>query len=170
MEKEKIESQVTSLLTNYGYDFEKDTHVDIISFTKRLGFLVGNAQLEDNEDGFLLIQPNDSHDKIIGVNANRSLAFKRFVIAHELAHFILHYERGQVYLHRDHKKGKDNDENDADYFAAALLLPSVSFKRVYNKLTKDGLNENAACLELANIFNVPYESVSRRISEVFLEN
>lgn len=56
-----------------------------------------NAKLNDNEDGFLAIQPGEttkngeacSEDKIIGVNLDRSLDWKRFIIAHEFGHFIL---------------------------------------------------------------------------------
>lgn len=167
MEKKYIDNQVDGLLTQYGYDFNNDTHVDIVSFAKRFGFLVGNAQLDESEDGFLIIQPAEPQDKIIGVNSNRSFEFKRFVIAHEFAHFILHYKQGTAYLHREHKKGKTEAENDADYFAAALLMPSEAFKRMYNKLKASGLNENATCLELASVFKVPFESVSRRVNELF---
>lgn len=175
MEKNQIETQVTALLKEYGYVFDKDDYVNIVDFVQHLGFIVGNAQLDDNEDGFLAIQVssmakngNDtSNDKIIGVNSVRSLDWKRFIIAHEFAHFVLHYKSGEIYLRRENKKGKDDEENDADYFAAALLMPKESFKRLYRRFRESGLNDTAISLQLAAVFKVPFDSVSRRIGEVF---
>lgn len=174
MEKNQIETQVTTLLTSYGYVFDRDDYVNIVDFVRHFGFIVGNAKLDDAEDGFLAIQASNlakngngtSNDKIIGVNSKRSLDWKRFIIAHEFAHSILHYKTGEIYLHRENKKGKDDEENDADYFAAALLMPKDSFKRLYNHFKKSGLNDTAICLQLASIFKVPFDSVSRRIKEV----
>lgn len=174
MDKKQIEAQATALLKEYGYVFQKDDYVDIVKFVQYLGFIVGNAQLDDSEDGFLAIQASNmakngngtSNDKVIGVNSQRSLEWKRFIIAHEFAHSVLHYKTGEIYLHRENKKGKGNEENDADYFAAALLMPKESFQRLYNQFREEGLNETAICLQLASIFKVPFDSVPRRINEV----
>lgn len=174
MEKKQIETQVAALLEEYGYNPNKDDYVNIVDFVQNLGFVVGNAKLDDAEDGFLAIQTSDmakdgdgtSNDKIIGVNAKRALDWKRFIIAHEFAHSVLHYKTGEIYLHRESKKGKGEEENAADYFAAALLMPKESFKRLYAKFKNDGLNDTAIYLQLASIFKVPFDSVSRRVSEV----
>lgn len=167
MEKMQIEAQVTSFLKMFGYRFDQDDYVDVVKFVQQLGFTVGNAQLADTEDGFLAIQKGDtSNDKIIGVNANRSLEWKRFIIAHEFGHSVLHYKAGEIYLHRENKKGKDGEENDADYFAAALLMPERSFKRLYEKFASEGSNRTAICFQLATKYRVPVDSVSRRIDEV----
>lgn len=174
MEKKQIEIQVAALLEEYGYNPDKDDYVNIVDFVQHLGFIVGNAKLDDAEDGFLAIQTSDmakdgdgtSNDKIIGVNAKRSLDWKRFIIAHEFAHSVLHYKTGEIYLHRESKKGKGEEENAADYFAAALLMPKESFKRLYDKFKNDSLNDTAIYLQLASIFKVPFDSVPRRVSEV----
>ena len=179
LEKQFIETQVSALLTQYGYNPEKDTYVDIISFAKKFGFLVGNAVLDEQEDGFIIIHPKNANShkqttrspmaserKIIGVNMNRSLEWKRFVIAHEFAHSVLHYKQEDIYLHRETTRGRSQEENDADYFAAALLMPQNSFRRIYNELVTQGLNKNTICYQLASMYKVPFESVSRRIDEV----
>lgn len=170
MEKKTIKEKATTLLSQYGYNPISDDYVDIVDFVKKLGFSVGNASLPDSEDGFLAIRPSpnvkDKIDKVIGVNVNRSLELKRFIIAHEFAHSVLHYQKGQIFLHRENKKGKDEEENDADYFAAALLMPQKSFNRIYQKYRADGLAENVIYLNLALIYKVPLESVLRRISEI----
>ena len=48
-------------------------------------------------------------------------------------------------------------------------MPKDSFKRLYMQLEENGLNRTAACLQLATIFKVPLDSVSRRVDEVFDE-
>lgn len=172
--KQAIEQQVKVLLKNYGYSEGRDSCLDIVDFVQTHGFVVGNAELDDNEDGFLAIQPMESpkntgnvpYGKVIGVNSKRTLNWKRFIIAHEFAHSVLHYEDGNIYLHRENKKGKGDEENKADYFAAALLMPKDSFKRMYDMFYTDGLNIDEICKRLCLLYKVPLDSVSRRISEV----
>ncbi|HIU50890.1 MAG TPA: ImmA/IrrE family metallo-endopeptidase [Candidatus Limousia pullorum] len=169
MDKRDIEKNVNIMLERYGYSQEHDNYIDIVDFVRKLGFSVGSAELEDNDDGFLIVQPNGVdglNDRIIGVNSKRSYEFKRFIIAHEFAHFILHYKGGSAYLHRENKKGKNEEENEADYYAANLIMPKNSFLREYNNLKNSGLENNAIGVQLASIYKVPLESALRRISEV----
>lgn len=169
MEKSIIENEVKTLLTQHGYNSDKDNYVDIVDLVQKEGFMVGNATLSDDEDGFLAIRPSRSvGDKLIGVNRTRPIELKRFIIAHEFAHSILHYRDGEVVLHRENVKGKGEEENDADYFAAALLMPSASFKRIYEQLQGAELSVEIICLNLATIYRVPLESVRRRIEELDL--
>ncbi len=169
MEKNCIETKVAQLLLEYGYNQDTDTYIDIVDFAQKWGFSVGNAFLPDREDGFIAIRPisrTEKPEKTIGVNINRPLYFKRFIIAHEFAHSILHYKNGEIFLHRENKKGKDDEENDADYFAAALLMPEKSFSRTYHQYKSEKMAENEIYLKLAEIYKAPLESVLRRISEV----
>lgn len=172
MNKKEIENIVSVLLEQYGYDEEKDDYLDIVAFTRSLGFNVINAEQPEEEDGFIVIRPDPTQDddgfgdKIIVVNDKRSFEWKRFIIAHEFAHSMLHYQVGSLYLHRENKKGKSAEENEADYFAAALLMPRISFARNYKRLQKKGLPENPLLFQLASIYKVPFESVSRRVNEV----
>ena len=73
-------------------------------------------------------------------------------------------------MHRENVKGKNESENAADYFAAALLMPVRSFSSEYQKLKSKNLSENAICMQLSSIFKVPLESVSRRILELNLQS
>ncbi len=171
MEKIQIEKMVDSLLDLFGYSKE-DQYVDIVEFTKKMGFTVGNADLDENEDGFLLISQDR---RVIAVNSDRPMEWKRFIIAHEFSHFILHYvlsddfknpTQESVLLHRENKKGRNESENDADYFAAALLMPRKTFKKQYEKYKSEGLDDNVIYFHLATIFSVPLESAKRRVNEI----
>lgn len=174
MEKTVIEQKTEELLKQVNYT---DGEVDVIAVAKSLGFVVGNAVLEDDMDGFVIVQAGKNEilkiktDKLIGVNSSRDLGFKRFIIAHEIAHYILHYSSESVngmYAHRDHRKGRSDKENDADYFAANLLMPKDAFKKKYNELKDKELQLNDMLLLLASYFSVPLESAKRRIQEIGL--
>ena len=139
MDKALIEKKVGELFERIGYDGDRE-EIDIIQIAKKLGFAVGNALLDNDDDGFIIVQEGVDNilgiktDKLIGVNSKRTLEWKRFIIAHEIAHYILHYsneKRNGMYAHRDHKKGKNDLENDADYFAASLLMTRDKFTKKY---------------------------------------
>lgn len=151
--------------------------MDVINAAGILGFTVGISALPDWNDGFILVDHVKEHiqkliglltDKAIGVNSERDLQTKRFIIAHEIGHYMLHYneEDGVLYARREDVKGKDMEENDADFFAACLLMPREYFKRKYEELKGKDLNDDEIITLLQKHFNTPYESVERRMIEI----
>ena len=139
MDTSKIEKSVKDTLRSVKYTIS-GCSVDVIDVAKRLGFVVGNAVLNEEDDGFIVVEEGRKEimgiktDKLIGVNSDRSLAWKRFIIAHELGHYVLHFKEKNLkglYAHRDHKRGRDELENEADFFAANLLMPRESFENKY---------------------------------------
>lgn len=165
MEKREIERKAKEVLIEFGYNPEKDDYVDAVRLAKSVGFKVGESdKLSDDEDGFIVVSPDESL-RVIGINHFRNFAEKRFIVIHELAHYFLHKEtlKKQVML-REHKKGKNTKENDADYFAACVLMPSESFCRQAKKYSSEERVER-----LERMFLVPTESVVRRLSEVGIE-
>lgn len=176
MEKREIEKKVQELLIDYGYYQDEQDAFDVVRFARSHGFFVGAGNMPDSEDGFLIMQPdsagtvrdNGYGEKVIVVNKDRPAPYNRFVIAHEFAHSVLHYKGQKIYLHREHRKGKGEMENDADYFAAALLMPEESFRRSYQKLRDEGLEGDGVSARLAQLYRVPLESARRRIEELEL--
>lgn len=172
MRKKEIAEKVSALLEEQGYDCVKDTYVDIAALATSLGFLVGeSSKLPFQEDGFLFV-PGDKKDMLIVVNNYRTTEEKRFIVAHELAHYMLHYEdstAGESIMYREHIKGKNDRENDADYFAACILMPYESFfkKAEYLKVQNYELKDIIDILQ--SIFKTPRESVQRRMEEVYHE-
>lgn len=59
---------------------------------------------------------------MIGVNHERDLFTKRFIIAHELDHYILHGENKPIFAQREKTHGRTPEENEIDFFAACLLM------------------------------------------------
>ena len=142
-----LEEMLANFYKNKNQDFEP-TRDDIFEFAKSLGFRVWKLPLdEESLDGIILVYKNK---KKIGLNENLDLVDARFVLAHELAHYIKQFserpdrllvaERDRVF-HGDQKKPF---ENDMDYLAAALLVPKDAF-------TKDLLNRGINLQELKDV-------------------
>ena len=73
-----------------------------------------------------------------------------------------------MYAHREHKKGKNEIENEADFFAANLLMPRKKFKNKYNELKKKDLSTDEIILLLADKFTVTQLMTKRRFEELGL--
>lgn len=177
MDKAIIEQKAneTLQLTQLNEDVES---VDIIDIAKKLGFVVGNAGLEDDVDGFIIVEKGKDEllgqntDRIIGVNATKELNWKRFIIAHEIGHFRLHYnenENSGIYAHREHKKGKNEQENEADFFAACILMPRERFVRKAKELMEKGLTKDEMIILLADKFCVTHKMTERRFGELGID-
>lgn len=183
---EHIDSKIQNVVAKFiypnaiGEEQSKVGYVDIIGIAKGLDFSVGNVTLSDEEDGFIFVNegnkifPNLPGNKLIGVNSNLSLQWKRFVIAHELGHYFLHYidnavEYKGMYAHRENLKGKGPKEQEADYFAACLLMPKDLFLKKYTQFSNGSkLSNSEIALLLAKEFIVTPVMAGRRIEELEL--
>ena len=174
MEKERIEAKAQAILHAFG--MHAGGQVDVLLLARNAGFAVGNANLDDDEDGILLVNTKEEKilgvktQKLIGVNAKRDLPFKRFVIAHELGHYFFHLEnkpKGDIILaRRESLHGRDGEENGMDYYAACLLMPAGAFREKYGELKEMGIPLGEIPERLSRLFNVPLISAERRVGEV----
>lgn len=166
MDKKTIEIRADKVLNAYGYDPSVCVYVDAVKLARFFGFSVLESdQLLELDDGSVTVSA-DGSEKTIIVNTNRNFEAKRFIITHELSHYLLHYKEEQkMFRHRENVKGKSEEENDADYMAACLLMPRHSFKAKYEALKKENGFPDLI-LELQLTFKATSESVIRRISEI----
>ena len=90
--------------------------------------------LEGDLSGFLY---RDNEQAVIGVNTSHSPARQSFTIAHELGHLLLHV-REQLHVDRGFRvrlrsgvssQGTDEAEQEANFFAASLLMPREFLER-----------------------------------------
>lgn len=167
VKREEIEQRARVVLNVAGYDDGISAYIDAVSLARLFGFVVEeNGDMPDSEDGSVTVS-EDGKEKNIVVNDMRSIEYKRFVITHELAHYLLHYMgTGKMFKHRENTKGKGLEENDADYFAACILMPQKSFVAKYEALKDDGYRDSELITKLQDIFKTPRESIVRRIDEV----
>lgn len=90
--KQKIREKVSKILTECKFSSSNHDNIDIVKFARFFGFRVGESKkLLDIEDGFIFISESRK-EYLIGVNYNRTLEEKRFIVAYELAHYFLHYD------------------------------------------------------------------------------
>ena len=171
MEKKKIEQLTAELLNQFVEDTENEAgYVDIVALARHFGFEVGESKkLSVTENGFISVS-KDKQELLIGVNYYRTWEEKRFIIAHELAHYFLHYKDSKLsepvfLMHSEKIKGKNETENDADYFAACLLMPRDKFESAY-KQAKNSYTHIEMIDYLGGIFRTPRESIERRINEL----
>lgn len=166
-------------------DIKLNQNTDIVRTGKRLGFDIFKLPLDDEQlDGVILCEDGD---KIIGVNDSLDMQDSRFVVAHEIAHYISEKAdaiNGKVplFARRDkilHGEEKSATENDMDYMAAAMLVPKDIFiedLKVFNVNfgeLKD--HQESTVIEkvnskiinyLAILYNVKVQVIVRRIAEL----
>jgi len=108
--------------------------VPVSRVAKAKGARIFVDSLDGDLSGFLY---RDKVQAVIGVNTSHSRARQNFTIAHELGHLLLH---DQEQLHVDHEfrfrlrndvssQGIDEHEQEANYFAASLLMPRQFIER-----------------------------------------
>lgn len=177
-EKKNHIDEITKKVLTEVFGKEIVLPIDIIKVVKKYGFTLVNARLDENEDGFIMINKSENNilgfetNKLIGVNSSKSLPWKRFIIAHELGHYKLEYEDSDnklQFAHRDHRKGKDERENEIDYFSASILMPKDEFINLHEYyLSNPKVNKDLLVDFLATQFQVTKKMVTRRIEEVGL--
>lgn len=151
----------------------------IVSIAKDFGFVTYKADnIPEGISGNIFVGGNTEHDygndKIIIVSANDPLPHQRFIVAHELAHYLMDYlpqnknNNEYIFSRAYHKSNANGDEEEkADRFAAEILMPRQIFISEYaNAMTNSDYNLDYTIPYLAGIFNVKESCISKRIQEV----
>lgn len=149
--------------------------VDIFKVASILGFDVRGAEFKEPLEGLLLVDetaekiPGFSSNKIIAYNCQKNINMKKFIVAHELAHYInaknISSDEKIVLATRDLEGDYSNnvDEQRMDYMAASIIMPREDLVKNYN-------NKSIDQAELINLvatrYNVSNKMAERRIGEV----
>lgn len=167
--KKEIEQKANS------FRQEADTEIDVIRLAVSKGFMVMSANFpEGNADGGIIIKKEKGTiTKQILVEDNLDSYQQRFIIAHELGHYALHYDQARIsekvtFLHMDTHENKTEAEQEADFFAACVLMPAQHFRELFEDLSSRIGDHKVIINILSQIFRVPIPAVMRRVSEVYL--
>ena len=96
------------------------------------------------------------------LNDKESLSRKRFTLAHEIGHIILHFSQDDEFVDYNRSYPRDLKEVQADEFAACLLMPEEVFIREWNESKHD-------YTYLENYFGVSPAAVGMRAYRLGLE-
>ena len=161
----RIESLATSILSELNIT---SAPVDIKGIAKHKGITIKPYDLGETVSGMLLIKEGDG---IISYNPSESMVRQRFTIAHELGHFLLHKKTQDVFVDKlfqvhfrneNSATGQDNQELEANAFAAAILMPKDLLQTEIQSHHFD-LGDETAMKELAKLFSVSLQAMTFRM-------
>lgn len=138
--------------------------VQIVALANKLGLEVLKATFNRQDVAGMIM----AQDKKIFICENDNPQRRRFSIAHEIGHYILHYKSGEL---KDQEAEKyvsfrdsvsslafDIREIEANYFAANLLMPEREIKRL--------LKGAYSLDEMAIYFNVSKMAMGYRLESL----
>lgn len=136
-----------------------------------------NIQYEsfDGELSGILIRNEEKGEYIIGVNKEHPENRKRFTIAHEVGHFLLH-EGNETYIDTsirynfrdsDSSQGTSMDEMEANAFAASLLMPEDMLEEyIDNHHGYIDYNDDKEIKKMADTFQVSVQALMIRLAKL----
>lgn len=138
--------------------------IDVRAISNRLGIRIVEQSLEDHLDAAAI---KNQGQMTILLNNSRSSTRKRFSIAHELGHLLLHTDPLSVDVtiyNRDPRSatGSDLKEIEANFFAASLLMPEPIVRRCLNDQAIECPSEEDI-LMLSRRFQVSSHSMTIRL-------
>jgi Zn-dependent peptidase ImmA (M78 family) len=118
-----------------------------------------------------MVQRTTDNRAIVGVNSLHPITRRRFTIAHELGHLILHRDRN---FHIDESypigfrtdlssEAIDDHEIEANQFAAELLMPMEFLAQDLNNLPLD-IESDQLIAKLARKYQVSLQAMTIRLS------
>jgi Zn-dependent peptidase ImmA (M78 family) len=137
------------------------------------GAIVIEEPNESDSSGFLF-RSIDS-PPVIGVNSNHATTRRRFTVAHELGHLLLHPKNGvhvdqAIIQMRDAKarEGLDQDEMEANRFAAELLMPRHFLEADVAALGLVCADDDKTIMRLAKRYGVSQQAMAIRLKTLDL--
>ncbi|MVT07752.1 ImmA/IrrE family metallo-endopeptidase [Chitinophaga tropicalis] len=175
MTVKSIHKAANDLLEQFGSDQLPVRIEDVARFK---GINVVPFPLENDVSGILVIEPGGA---TIGYNQEESRVRRRFTVAHELGHFMLHNTQNDRKVFVDNtfkvsnefkvlfrsKHGQEEPttarmEFEANTFAAAILMPEKYVFQLINEIEFD-LGDEAAVKELSRRFDVSSTAMYYRL-------
>lgn len=104
--------------------------VDMIRLVEKCGGKVHYQEVDEwrMESGSIFVHGKRDFDILLPLYT--SPRRDQFTLAHELGHYFLHSQQGKIPLvaHRQGTKSTERVEWEANWFAAALLMPEAEFR------------------------------------------
>lgn len=127
-----IELKADDLLADaYGSIGKVSTPVDMHKVAEHLGLKIQTGDIS-KEDVSAIFQKKESR---IIIQRSDVATRQNFSMAHEIGHFVLHKDKDEDVFYRDEATNldqeKEGEEQEANVFAAALLMPEFFVRRLW---------------------------------------
>lgn len=164
--KRKIRALVQDLLAKHGLT---GPSIPVDRIAKALGIRLYIDALEGEISGFAY---RAKDQMVIGVNTWHAPVRQRFTIAHELGHLLLHnfdllhIDRGFTLRLRSELSGQGTDEEEveANRFAAELLMPESFLREDLEGLESIDLLDDECVSDLAKKYEVSKQALLIRLA------
>ena len=144
--------------------------IDLFKECDRLGYKLLRYPLGEAADlGFALLKDDDV---IIFINTSIRLSREIFTLAHEIGHVILHINGEKSFIDNNSTiagSNVDEKEQEANYFAACLLMPSEVVERFIDLELPDFEENGLSGMDIARMmseFNVSYDVALNRFESL----
>lgn len=148
--------------------------IDLFKECERLGYKLLRYPLGENADlGFTVKKDNDI---VIFTNTCSRLSREIFTLAHEIGHAILHLEEDTSFIDDNitiNGRSTDKKEQEANYFAACLLMPDDDVSRFIDLEIQDFHEKGLSAMDIARImseFNVSFDMALNRLESLAVIN
>lgn len=148
--------------------------IDLFKECERLGYKLLRYPLGENADlGFTIKKDNDI---VIFTNTCSRLSREIFTLAHEIGHVILHLEDYISFIDDNvtiNGRSIDEKEQEANYFAACLLMPADDVSRFIDLEIQDFNEKGLSAMDIARImseFNVSFDMALNRLESLSVIN
>lgn len=180
----KQAAEIADLILQKACDMEyyNESATPIVKIIREFGIDICRAKrISEGISGVIYAGGNTKKvydsDKIIFTDDSEPFEHQRFVMAHELAHYLFDYlgnpERlnasctfAETYPRKNHNSV---NEIRANRFAAELLMPKKLFIKQYNSAMDESNSRFYTIKYLARYFQVKESSVEKRIHEVLYD-
>lgn len=144
--------------------------IDLFKECERSGYKVIRYPLGEYADlGFTLRREDDI---IIFINTSSRLSREIFTLAHEIGHVLLHLDKATSFIDNQttlSARNEDEKEQEANYFAACLLMPADDVDRFFDLELPAFEKKGLTGMDIARMmseFNVSYDMVLNRLESL----
>lgn len=165
--RELIEQRAQRLLDAIGIE---STPVPVKEVAAHLEIEIEYADLGEGCSG-VLVREGGQGKGVIGVNWADHENRQRFTIAHEIGHYILHEDNDafvdagySINFRATTGSGTPRQEREANWFAAALLMPRAQVVAAFQSCEYDPTRDDDDLRALAAQFGVSPQAMAIRLS------
>lgn len=144
--------------------------IDLFKDCERLGYKLLRYPLgEDSDLGLVMKKDNDM---VIFTNTCSRLAREIFTLAHEIGHVVLHMQNSMSFIDDTitiSGRSTDEKEEEANYFAACLLMPDDEVDKFLDLEITDFKKHSLSAMDIARMmseFNVSFEMALNRLENL----